>query len=378
MIVIQLSSSLKDNNYKIVKELRNNTYVLNYNLSDYDIMLDITSRNDIVSTSSNELDVLSSYSTESTSCVCVFAKPLLDEVLEAIDDVLNMPPTVVCFPWQCPRNYIIDNRVQELIEHGHTVVCSGGQDKLPVLDLSPVGADNTLKVGSSDKTGNTNWIDCYDYIVEDQVDSNVAAVYIADKLANNENINIDYRLDFYSDSFIRSASWAKRVVTDDVKNRKLYEFLPVSNLRYLAGEQLLPVKSGDSVSYLYGNCLLSEFVNPDVIDCEAELPRGINFDINTGWLFGTFKYRQPMFHRFQFDINGSQYFEMHIISCDVDNKPSYEECKEKYFNRVYDSPPFSIREYWMPMSKPIKLLEPGDPWVRTYNLNDLHLYRKSL
>lgn len=378
MIVVQLATTLKDNNYKIVKELRNKTYVLDHNLSDYDLMLDITTNNNIVSIDSNDLNIVSSFEPQNTSCVCIIAKRSLDDVLEAIDDALSIPPTVICFPWQVPRNYLIDNRVQELIDYGHTVVCAGGQDKLPVIDLSPVGADNTIKVGSCDSTGKTNWIDCYDYIVDNQMDSNIASIEIADKLAENASIDIDYRLDFYSDPTVRSASWAKRLVTDTIKNRKMYEFLPVSNLRYLAGEQLLPVKKGDTVSYLYGNCLLSEFVTSDVIECTNDLPRGITFDCTTGWLYGTFKYRQNMFHRFQFDINGTHYFEMHIISCDADSKPSYEECKQTYYNRVYDSAPFSIREYWMPMSKPIKLLEPGDPWIRTYNLNDLHLYRKEV
>jgi hypothetical protein len=52
-----------------------------------------------------------------------------------------------------------------------------------------------------------------------------------------------------------------------------------------------------------------------------------------------------------------------------------EEVKEKYFNRPYDAPPFTMREYWVPMARPVKLLEPGDPFIRTYNLNDYHLYR---
>jgi hypothetical protein len=81
-----------------------------------------------------------------------------------------------------------------------------------------------------------------------------------------------------------------------------------------------------------------------------------------------------MFHRFQADING-QLFEYHIVSCDAENKLTYQDTKEKYFNMPYDAPPFTMREYWVPMARPIKLLEPGDPFIRTYNLNDLHLYR---
>lgn len=377
MIVVQLTSKLHSDNYNIVKILKNFTYVLDHDLTDYDLMLDLTSNNTVVSTSTNTLSILSQHDAHDKQYVCINAKQSLYEVLEAIDGVLESPPTVICFPWQTPRNYILDYRIQQLIDAGHTVVCSGGQDKLPLLDLSPVAVDHTVKVGSADNTGNANWFDCYDYIMEDQIDSNVAAITIAEKLLHGEKISVDYRLGFYSDSFVRSASWAQRVVTDQVVEKKFYEFLPVSNLRYVAGEQILPVKKGDSASFLYGNCPLSDFVGASEIQCTTELPRGITLNMETGWIYGTFKYRQNMFHKFQFDLNG-QYFEMHMISCDADNKPSYEECKQKYYNMVYDSAPFSIREYWMPMSKPIKILEPGDPWIRTYNLNDLHLYRKEL
>ena len=64
-----------------------------------------------------------------------------------------------------------------------------------------------------------------------------------------------------------------------------------------------------------------------------------------------------------------------MISCDADNKLTYEDVKNKYYNRSYDAPPFTMREYWVSWQDPVKLLESGDPFIRTYNLNDLHLYR---
>ena len=42
------------------------------------------------------------------------------------------------------------------------------------------------------------------------------------------------------------------------------------------------------------------------------------FDINSGWLYGTFKFKTQYVHRFQADING-QLFEYPMISCDADN-----------------------------------------------------------
>lgn len=377
MIVIQLQNTLSNPPCDIIKELSFNTYVLDCSLRNYDIISDIVNNNRVVSMCPDAIDAITVNEAFSDTYTTIQFKPCLDEVLEAIDELLTAEPTVVCFSWQIPRNFILEQRIEYLIENGHTVVCSGGNTKLPLLDLSPVATDGVIRVGADEHTGKASWIDSYDYIIPGVEDSNIAAHKISEKLFNKEDINLDLELNFYSDSTVRSAPWARRLVSDKTPSIKHYEFFPVSNLRYVAGEQLAAVKPGDTVSYLYGNCPLYEFVTPDNIECGKELPRGITFDITNGWLFGTFKYRQDMFHRLLVDVNG-QLFEFHIISCDAENKPSYETCKEKYYNREYDAPPFSIREYWMPMSKPIKILEPGDPWIRTYNLNDLHLYRKSL
>ena len=376
MILVQLSHPVSTFPCDVIRTLSFNTYLINCTLQDYSIISEITSVHNVVSMCPVTIDPLDCYYSESHSYTTIQPKSRLDDVLDAIDEVISQPPTTVCFAWQIPRNYVLDYRITLLLEAGHIVVCSGGQSKLPLLDLSPVAADGVIKVGSDDTTGKTNWYDCYDYIIDGTDDSGHAAHQVANMLAENVEIPVEYELSFYSDSTIRSAPWARRVIRPIIPAVKFYEFMPVANLRYVAGEQLLPIKPGDTVSVLYGNTLLSEYGSHTEIICKAdESPKGMTFDISNGWLYGTFKYRQNMFHRFQVDLNG-QFFEFHIISCDNDNKPSYEECKQKYYNREYSAPPFGIREYWVPMSKPVKLLEPGDPWIRTYNLNDMHLYRK--
>ena len=107
---------------------------------------------------------------------------------------------------------------------------------------------------------------------------------------------------------------------------------------------------------MYGGVELEDYVEARYVDMGVDMPRGITFDINSGWLYGTFKFKTNMFHRFQADING-QLFEYHMISCDADNKLTYEDVKNKYYNRPYDAPPFTMREYWVSWQD-LKLLEP--------------------
>ena len=377
MIVVKFSRTITELPCDIICDLGDHTYVLDCDLSSYDIISSIVSTHVVENMHPADIDIISSFITKDTPYITISPQPRLDDVIDAIAKALQQPPSVVCFSWQTPRNYVLDYWVSKLISYGHKVVCSGGNTKLPVMDLSPVAVDGVVRVAGDSRIGDISWIDCYDYIVHNVAESNNAAHFIAEKLFDNIHLTVDYRLDFYSDPTVRSAPWAKRLVTDQIKHAKAYEFLPVANLRYIAGEQLLPVKQGDCVSINYGNVPLFEFTNPIDIELTTDMPRGVTFDKTNGWLYGTFKYKQNMFHRFVITLNNHT-FELHMISCDYDNKPTYDECKKKYFNQIYDAPPFSIREYWMPMSKPIKILEPGDPWIRTYNLNDLHLYRKEL
>ena len=59
---------------------------------------------------------------------------------------------------------------------------------------------------------------------------------------------------------------------------------------------------------LSGSIPLDSFVESRFIDLENKMPRGITFDPNVGWLYGTFKYKEDMFYRILADING-QLFE---------------------------------------------------------------------
>ena len=360
---------------EIVQSFKHNTYLIDCEISEYDIIYTITSNYPVLSMQSNEdcayIDV---YERLTTSYTTVTAEDTLAPIIEKLDLLEVQEPKILCFSWQMERNYILDYRITKLIEAGNMVVCAGGNQDLPVMDISPVAVDGVIRVGGNKHEGHyQNWIDIYDVTVPNEPNSN-KAVHTVCTLMAHKQLELDYKLDYYSDNSIRSAPWPLRLAQTPSNEPKYYEFNPVSNLRYCAGEHLIPVRPGDNVSMLYGGVELENFVESRYVDMGTELPRGITFDLQSGWLYGTFKFKQDMFHRFQVDING-QLFEYHMISCDADNKPTYEDVKHKYFNRPYDAPPFTMREYWVPMARPIKLLEPGDPFIRTYNLNDLHLYR---
>ena len=49
-----------------------------------------------------------------------------------------------------------------------------------------------------------------------------------------------------------------------------------------------------------------------------------------------------------------------MISCDADNKLTYEDVKNKYYNRFYDAPIYNEGVLGT-MARPVKLLESGDP-----------------
>lgn len=377
MLLIQFVNPIDTSTFpvEIVQSFKHDTYLIDVQLNEYDIINDITSKYTVLSMQSNDdcayIDVLERHTTSYTT---VQAEDTLAPLIEKLDLLCLQEPHIVCFSWQMERNYIVDYRINKLLEAGFLVVCAGGNADLPVIDLSPVAVDGVVKVGGyKHKKYYQNWIDIYDVTHPDYANSNEAVHKVCELLVNKE-LELDYRLGFYSDSSIRSAPWPLRLAQTPSKDTKYYEFNPISNLRYCSGEHLIPVRPGDQVSMLYGNCDLETFVGAQYVECGLELPRGITFDLQSGWLYGTFKFKEDMFHRFQVDING-QLFEFHMISCDADKKPTMEEVKEKYFNRPYDAPPFTMREYWVPMARPVKLLEPGDPFIRTYNLNDYHLYR---
>ena len=77
------------------------------------------------------------------------AEDTLAPLIEKLDLLEALKPQILCFSWQMDRNYIVDYRIQKLIEAGNMVVCAGGNQDLPVHDISPVAVDGTIKVGGN-------------------------------------------------------------------------------------------------------------------------------------------------------------------------------------------------------------------------------------
>lgn len=385
MLIIQFLDTIDTSTLpvEIVQSFKHNTYLIDCDIAEYDTIIQLTDNYPVASMSSNEdcayIDV---YERLTAPYTTVQAENTLAPLIEKLDLLEALPPQILCFSWQMDRNYIVDYRIEQLIKAGNIVVCAGGNQDLPVLDISPVGVDGVIRVGGRKYNGHyQNWIDLYDVTLPNEPNSN-KAVHTVCELMLDKELELEYTLDYYSDSSIRNAPWPLRLAQTPSTEPKYYEFNPVSNLRYCAGEHILPVRQGDDVNIKYGGIELENYNTSGwgqpsykSIKTSSDLPRGITFDTNSGWLYGTFKFKTNMFHRFVAEING-QIFEYHIISCDADNKLTYEDVKETYYNRPYDAPPFTMREYWVPMARPVKLLEPGDPFIRTYNLNDLHLYRE--
>jgi len=377
MLIIQFVDPIDISTFpvEIIQSFRHNTYLIDCQMNEYDVINHITSNYPVLNMQNNQdVAYFGGLDAHTTSYTNVLKEDTLAPLIEKIDLLETQKPQIICFDWQIDRNYILDYRIAQLIKAGNIVVCSGGNEDLPLLDLSPVAVDGVFRVGGNLYNGHyANWIDVYDFIVPNIPNSNKAVHIVCEKLVAKD-LELEYDLDFYSESYIKSAPWPRRLVKTPEKLNKVYEFLPVSNLRYFAGEHLLPVRPGDVVEVKHGSCELADFVDAKSITVDENLPRGITFNTDSGWMYGTFKFKKDLFHRFVVSFNDHT-FEYHIISCDADAKPSYEEVKEKYLNQPYDAPPFTIREYWVPMARPVKLLEPGDPFIRTYNLNDYHLYR---
>ena len=377
MLIIQFVDPINISTFPvdIIQSFKHNTYLIDCQLNEYETINYITANYPVLNMQNNEdIAYFGGLNAHTPSYTHVLLEDTLAPLIEKLDLLETQKPQILCFDWQIDRNYILDYRINQLIKAGNIVVCSGGNEDLPVLDLSPVAVDGVFRVGGNLHNGHyANWIDVYDFIVPDVPNSNEAVHIVCEKLVTKE-LQLEYDLDFYSESNVKSAPWPRRLVKTPKKLNKVYEFLPVSNLRYFAGEHLLPVRPGDIVEVKYGSCELEDFVNAESITVDKDLPRGITFNTNSGWMYGTFKFKKDLFHKFVVRFNDHK-FEYHIISCDADNKLTYEDVKQKYFNQPYDAPPFTIREYWVPMARPVKLLEPGDPFIRTYNLNDYHLYR---
>ena len=108
---------------EIVQSFKHNTYLIDCEISEYDIIYSITSNYPVLSMQSNEdcayIDV---YERLTTSYTTVTAEDTLAPIIEKLDFLEGQKPQILCFSWQMERNYILDYRITKLIEAGNMVV----------------------------------------------------------------------------------------------------------------------------------------------------------------------------------------------------------------------------------------------------------------
>ena len=148
MLLIQFNKQIDTSTFpvEIVQSFKYNTYLIDCEISEYNIISAITNSYPVLSMQSNEdcayIDV---YERHTTSYTTVLAEDTLAPLIEKLDLLEVQEPKILCFSWQMDRNYIVDYRIEQLLKAGHMIVCAGGNQDLPVMDISPVAVDGVIK-----------------------------------------------------------------------------------------------------------------------------------------------------------------------------------------------------------------------------------------
>ena len=205
MLIIQFLDTIDTSTLpvEIIQSFKHNTYLLDCDIAEYDTIIQLIDNYPVASMSSNEdcayIDV---YERLTSSYTTVLVEDTLAPLIEKLDLLALQEPTILCFSWQMERNYIVDYRIEQLIKAGNIVVCAGGNQDLPVLDISPVGVDGVIRVGGQKHNGYyQNWIDIYDVTHPDYANSNEAVHKVCQLLFDKE-LELDYQLCLYPPTFI--------------------------------------------------------------------------------------------------------------------------------------------------------------------------------
>ena len=203
MLIVQFTDYIDTIDFPvdIIQSFKHNTHLIDCEISEYEVISNIVKQYPVLSMQSNEdcayIDV---YERHTTSYTTVSPEDTLAPLIEKLDRLAAQEPKILCFSWQMDRNYIVDYRINKLIEAGNMVVCAGGNSDLPVHDISPVAVDGVVRVGGNKHNGYyQNWIDIYDVTVPNEPNSN-KAVHTVCTLMVHKQLELDYELGYYSDS----------------------------------------------------------------------------------------------------------------------------------------------------------------------------------
>lgn len=359
----------------VVKSVHDRYHLIDIDYSDSFALKELVENNNILSISDVDIPIYSQLEKHDDyeDFLNVIPDTNLWNIVNSLSDLCELnEKKKISFAWRTPRNYILDSLIERLVDNGHTIICSGGNEDLPVLDMSPVAVDGVIRVGGGKyKENYHNWIDMYDCIIGTEPCADRATLMVAEKYPNMRFLR---ELDFYSDSKVRAAAWPRSTTQGGSMYQK-YLFEPIPNLLYCSGEHIVPMRPGEQFTISTGSIPLLDLEWFEDIDLEPGMNiRGMMIDERCGYIHGTFKYKRNMAHRMVIKLL-DQTFEYHMISFEADNVVSMDDAIAQYFDHDYDKPPFTIRTHGIAMRSVVKLLEPGDAYIRTYNLNDTHLYR---
>ena len=109
MLLIQFTDTIDTSTLpvEILQSFKHNTYLIDCEISEYDIIYSITSNYPVLSMQSNEdcayIDV---YERLTTSYTTVSHEDTLAPLIEKLDLLEALQPQLLCFSWQMDRNYI--------------------------------------------------------------------------------------------------------------------------------------------------------------------------------------------------------------------------------------------------------------------------------
>ena len=122
MLLIQFNKQIDTSTFpvEIIQSFKYNTYLIDCEISEYNIISAITNSYPVLSMQSNEdcayIDV---YERLTSSYTTVLVEDTLAPLIEKLDLLALQEPTILCFSWQMERNYIVDYRIEQLIKAGN-------------------------------------------------------------------------------------------------------------------------------------------------------------------------------------------------------------------------------------------------------------------
>ena len=123
MLIVQFTDYIDTIDFPvdIIQSFKHNTYLIDCEISEYDVIYNISKHYPVISMQSNEdcayIDV---YERHTTSYTTVSPEDTLAPLIEKLDLLAVQEPKILCFSWQMDRNYIVDYRINKLIAVSYT------------------------------------------------------------------------------------------------------------------------------------------------------------------------------------------------------------------------------------------------------------------